>query len=449
MRRNATICSLIFALVVSLAPQVSAEDSLNVNGTFPDVVNGNTKEAVIELSLPTSVTLKSDSKVEWKYLTPKFNNELGDPYVPESGIWAPTPPFQINVQPLGRRAVYRFSSSVAANLSTTLLAVVDKKTYSLTRSIRFEAGSTNEFTRYAIPALPSGFKIEVDNPDPGLDEQMIVRARFSTGAPWSPSAAGISWANKDGEIIDQGRKDAEGWYSFTVTSDNYQEHGFTLLAQWTVSYGANSRLVFERRTPLVLKLPLPSPSKTNTDIDFSCKYFKAKNNFSCETKLTSLAAGNSTLPIQIQVRINNGAWQTLKTINLASGAKTTTTVKNYPSRSQDMRAVVSSGSTVIASDLSEWETTSNSGGSSTFTESKLRAGLVKNCTLLPTRFNFLRFKSLGSTFNIYGDMLYKYGLGATTFSVLKQGSAWRVSGFDEFDRATLDAWECDYPFSTK
>ena len=84
-----------------------------------------------------------------------------------------------------------------------------------------------------------------------------------------------------------------------------------------------------------------------------------------------------------------------------------------------------------------------------FTETLLRRGLKSNCSNLPRRFDTMKFKSIDSTFNNYGNIIYLFSLGATNFSVIDETTDWNVGVPDAESRATLNVWECSFPFKVK
>ena len=81
------------------------------------------------------------------------------------------------------------------------------------------------------------------------------------------------------------------------------------------------------------------------------------------------------------------------------------------------------------------------------TEAKLRAALVKNCSNLPSRFKYLKFRS--RFVQEYGG--YYLDLSGTSFSAFAywNESDWRVDGLNTQSKATLNAWECRFPFRVK
>jgi hypothetical protein len=83
----------------------------------------------------------------------------------------------------------------------------------------------------------------------------------------------------------------------------------------------------------------------------------------------------------------------------------------------------------------------------TVTEAKLKSALAKNCTNLPSRFRYLKFKS--RFVQEYGG--YYLDLSGTSFTAFAywNDSDWRIDALNTQSRATLNAWECRIPFRIK
>jgi hypothetical protein len=190
-------------------------------------------------------------------------------------------------------------------------------------------------------------------------------------------------------------------------------------------------------------------SSRNSELKLSCPENIRSSSISCDLVFETDSSVKSIKNVQLQQKVGGKPWTNLKSVNLTTGKSTKVSFNNTLSatnRVLKVRAVYKIGSSVVESEEAEWEAAPPK---RVFTESKLRAGLKSNCSNLPIRFNFLKFKSSGYSLNSWGDILYLYSLGATNFGVLDQNPNWTVGGSDAFSKATLDLWECSFPFKVK
>ena len=330
--RLSGILVLLSALVClsPLAP-VHAMGTLEAITDFPGVVDGNTKLAQAEVSLPIAVSLSSNSVVTWDYLEPQFTNELGDEYAPV-GVGLPNEsPFNVSITPLGRRANFRFSSLLAGKFKITLIAEVDGNSYRLVREIAFKESTSNTFTRISLPTLPTGFKIEVESPDPNLDLRTTLRARVTYDGSWLNTGFNLVRLGKNGQELGGNHYSKVGkdeWIKFEVSADDYQRYGFTLRAAWNLpvtdyeTYQAN--LIFQRLVPIKINFKselLPGTYAWNDVIFQRYDYYSAisyvKIKFACPSKLN---AKSKTFKCVVQAFANFDS-AVLKKINLGSPSK--------------------------------------------------------------------------------------------------------------------------------
>ena len=236
-----SIFSVIISVLLSTLVQIpaSATATLNVGTDFPSVVDGKTQYAKGEFSLPNSVVLKSNSKVTWSYSPLSFTNEYGD--VSQSiGFQSP---FNIKIESIGRRAIVTFSSAIAVQVKITIIAEVDGKTYSIERKVEFKVSSSNDIYRLELPKLPAGFKIEIENPNVGLDLNTVIRARFTFEGKFTARNLKINRIDKNGGYVETEPSRALGngeWTSFEVSAESFGRYGFGLVASWQVIVGPES-----------------------------------------------------------------------------------------------------------------------------------------------------------------------------------------------------------------
>jgi hypothetical protein len=441
---------VLFSLLAIESP-AWANSELVVEGAFPGVVDGNTQAATFTVALPNSVILQSNTMVNWSTSNFSFTNEAGDAYLFQDSIWS-TSPFVVNIQPLGRRASVSITSIISVKVSVTLVAKVDSTSYFLTRTIDFQNATAANVSRVPLPSLPSNFGIDIDNPDPGLDAQTTIRARFRWSGNWNHVASAFDWVGRNGDTVKSLSSPSEtesSWVNFNVTSDQYLKTGFTLRAGWSIQVSYNINLIFIRDIPIDIHFPPAVVSPENTKIFLSCSFSNAIKNFQCMVLYSSTVTKNNPVSITLQTRADSKPWTSVKVLQLSDGLSASANVSSLPGKTQDIRAILSRGGVQISSNNSGWTTATGGNSSSVFNEAKLRSGLKANCTLLPTRFSYLKFKSSGYTLNNYGQILYIYSLGATNFSVLKDSAGWNISAPDSSSRATLNSWECSFPFKVK
>jgi hypothetical protein len=294
--RIKTMKRLAILIILALLPlQQSSAAEPELLGVIPSVVDGNTQVATFELTLPTTVILNSNTKVEWGNSQPAFTNEVGDEYVPQTGIWASSPPITVKISPIGRRATFNVSSALAVTASFTFFAKIDNKYYSTTKSIRFQKSTNIDVYRIDLPPLPKGFSIEVDNPDPGLDEQTVIRAR----AIWTEAKKldiGFNWLTYNGSVVERlgSNSPANGeWRQIPVTVDAYSRTGFVLGVAWSFATSSDpwaSTLIFQRKIPLTI----PFKAKPKAEKDFSWSFTDGKSGPVSVYNFTQggIAAGN-------------------------------------------------------------------------------------------------------------------------------------------------------------
>ena len=262
-----SIFFVIVSVLLSTLVQIPASgaDTLNVGTDFPSVVDGKTQYAKGEFSLPNSVVLKSNSKVTWSYSPLSFTNEYGD--VSQSiGFQSP---FNIKIESIGRRAIVTFSSAIAVQVKITIIAEVDGKTYSIERKVEFKVSSSNDIYRLELPKLPAGFKIEIENPNVGLDLNTVIRARFTFEGKFTARNLKINRIDKNGGYVETEPSRALGngeWTSFEVSAESFGRYGFGLVASWQVIVGpassnANAETVvaFFRKIPVNINFNLNLP----------------------------------------------------------------------------------------------------------------------------------------------------------------------------------------------
>ena len=443
---RALIATILVFGCFSIAPS-QANQELSIVQNFPAIAESNVSRVTAEFSLPLNVVLGSKSKVVWGYKEPTFKNEFGDEYTPESGIFKWMSAFEIQMEAVGRKAKFTVYSALAVEAQIQVFATVDGKTYQSTSSVRFLQAKSEAASRDNLPRLPQDFKIEIENPNPGLDLQTVVRARVTgTG----------EWPTRDFYLynsVANGGKDVSPneWASWEISAEKYKEKGMYIQASWRVPVGiqySNSTMnlapIFSRRIPVIVDFPAIPISEDNTTIDFQCSYIKSKSNFNCTVGMKTSATGGLPAAIIVQTRVDGKPWGNKKKIAVSPGKEVKITMPNLTGRDQDLQAIYSNNGTLIESDMSSW-TTNSASSAKPFSESVLRAALKKNCSNLPSRFNSYKFSQKGTTFNAYGQPLTIYGLQLLRVTVFNGDSNWQIGGYSADDTMILDLWECSSP----
>jgi hypothetical protein len=441
------------ALTTSLIESPAfAADTLVTNVDFLKIVDGTTASTSTEVALPSSVILSTNSVVEWGFTGLSLTNELGDSYLPESGIWSRVDPFTIKVEKLGRRAQFTFSSAIAVTAKITLFAIVNNASYISTKSVTFLPATPNGAYRYELGQLPKDFKIEIDNPDPGSDLITFIRARITGTGNWPTQNFTLSVAN----YSDSGKQVTPGvWASWEVSVEEYNLNGFTIQAAWRVPAGPqrgnstqNIEPIFTRKIPVTINFSDFPMTADNTTISFECSYIDLKKSYSCKVGLDTTATKNLPAPIAVQSRVDGKAWGISKRLSLMPGKSVVVSIPYIKSKSRDFRAVYNRDGFEIVSDLSSWVTKS-AASQRPFTESILRGALKANCSNLPSRITSYKFSEKGYTFNNYGDVLFTYGLQLVDFVVYSTDTYWQIGPNSTLDSKLLDVWECTKPMKVK
>jgi hypothetical protein len=102
--------------------------------------------------------------------------------------------------------------------------------------------------RKELPKLPENFKIEIDNPNPGMDAQTVLRARFTWNGDSQLSSTQLAWADKSGFLVESiGNNSLNNgeWKQFKVSVDRYNQKGFQLYATWQVANWQGSAADFK------------------------------------------------------------------------------------------------------------------------------------------------------------------------------------------------------------
>jgi hypothetical protein len=297
--------NFFFGLLLLFSSQESpalAADILVVSSDFPSTVDGNTAVAKGEFTLPSSVTLNSNSVVKWSFLEPTFSNEQGDSYLPQTGIWASPSPFSVKIESLGRRSVVNFYSALAVKTKITIIAKVDSKTFSITRDVDFKAATSSSVNRVELPKMPSGFKVELENPDPGADLQTVIRSRVVFDGTWTTNNFALVWIDKNGQAVQTGGSTATvnngQWKQFKVSADDYRRYGFVLNIAWSLPIPlSTTSVIFQRQLPVVINFKTGvTPNTYAYDDVFFERYVRyqkkayVKFNFVCPAKLDSKAS---------------------------------------------------------------------------------------------------------------------------------------------------------------
>jgi len=292
----------LFLLLTAQQFPALAVDTLVATTDFPSTIDGNTAFAKGEFSLPSSVILSSNSVVKWSFIEPSFSNEQGDAYVPQGGIWASPSPFSIKIEPLGRRSIVNFYSVIAVKTKVTIVAQVDSKSFSITREIDFKSSTSGSVNRVELPKLPSGFKVELENPDPGADLQTIIRSRVVFDGPWATNNFALVWIDKNGQAVETGGSTAAvnngQWKQFKVSADDYRRYGFTLNVAWSLPIpSSTASAIFQRQVPVNINFKTGiAPNTYAYDDVFFQRYVQYENkayiklNFICPANLDSKAS---------------------------------------------------------------------------------------------------------------------------------------------------------------
>ena len=252
--------SIVIIVFLGILNQVSAvaNDTLIVSKDFPSVVDGTTQDVKGEFALPSSVILKSNSKVEWSYSEPSFNNEFND--ASQSTKSGYNEPFDIEIESIGRRAIVTIVCAIAVEIKIKIIAKVDGKSYFIERKIDFKVSSSKDVYRVELPKLPTGFKVEVENPDVGADLKTIIRTRIAFEGKSSARNFSVVRIDKNGSTVNNGQSYVLGnneWVSFDVSADSYSRYGFILRFSWQVLVGPeSSNSTFETRISSQRILPV-------------------------------------------------------------------------------------------------------------------------------------------------------------------------------------------------
>lgn len=445
------ILSAALTTSITSYPAIAA-DTLVTNTEFLKIVDGVTASTTTEVALPSSVSLSTNSIVEWGFKDLSFTNEFGDSYLPESGIWSRVDPFTIKVEKLGRRAQFTFSSAIAVTAKITLFATVNSATYYSTKSVTFLPATPNGAYRYELGQLPKDFKIEIDNPDPGSDLRTFIRARVTGTGNWPTQnfTLSVAYYSDSGKQVTPGQ-----WASWEVSAEDYEALGFTIQAAWRVPAGPqrsnstqNIEPIFIRKIPVTINFSDFPITTENTTISLDCSYLSAKKNFSCKVGLDTTATKDLPAPILVQSRIDGKAWGNTKKVSIFPGKSTSVTMPSIKSKTQDFRAIYNRDGIEVVSGLSSW-TTKSAASQRSFTESILRAALKTNCSNLPSRISSYKYSQKGYTFNNYGDVLYIYSLQSIDFVVFSTDTYWQIGPNSSVDSAILDYWECTKPMKVK
>ena len=184
----------------------------------------------------------------------------------------------MQISPLGWRAKFHVSSALAVTATITFFVKIDNKNHSTNKCIRFQKYTNVDVYRIDLPLLPKGFSVEIDNPDPGLDEQTVIRAR----AVWTEAKKldiGFNWLTHNGSVVERlgSNSPANGeWRQIPVTVGAYSRTGFVLGVAWSFATSSEpwaSTLIFQRKIPVTI----PFKAKPKAEKEFSWSFTDGKS----------------------------------------------------------------------------------------------------------------------------------------------------------------------------
>jgi hypothetical protein len=241
-------------LSLPTAASAVASDKLEIITPAPVTIPAGVSTVQFTVALPASVTLPANSDLNWGIYSISFLDNQGN-YANTVDNWdngsilghAKTDFLSVTPNPFGRRATFTAVAQFAGEYYVTVAATLGPSLFTATVDLQFiPAGNF-----VSMPTLGDGLQVEIENPNPGDDQQTTIRARimvdpnsymdFQTYVVPGNAVSRISDLKLGGvTTLGNGITDAQPvqpgeWQNFTISAPDYFKYGFGVRAFWSLN----------------------------------------------------------------------------------------------------------------------------------------------------------------------------------------------------------------------